>query len=1106
MIRNPFKQGRKISGRKRIISGLTAGLLAASTVISSFPAASVTAADTRVNLGTFKYATPKEMGSANKYAAFAYTYTQANHMEGIFACNNYHPYGDAFGTTNNVVNYVDSKENHIYIGENIGGDDAELNVIEQVHQTNGINDDMLWDMILPDTITINRSANNGQGVQLENENGYRSGVFNSEKDLAKKIYHVSEVTYNIDFIDALTALDDYQEYWAKQDTSDVTEVTLPDKEKVDKNNWVIDIECAEGGNVVTLDAQDIKDSRLNIKAKDGVSDYSLIINVTGLNDGDNFDREIKIDDADSLYGPQAGKVLFNMLGEDGDQYYFTKLNQGVILAPTQEVYIYQTHNGSVMGFYVENHGCEIHQNGFRQLPVKDHNNIEISKVAVGGEKELSGARLTLTAASSDKDVDWNKVIASNDGVMPYGAGTAAPSGITWLSGSVSRIIKNLPDGDYALKETGAAADGTVVLEGKKYQVVPSVLYFSVVEGQLSRLRSTALGLYGIKPDGSYFTAENIQKTGYDGKIIVCDAVAEETSGPVDLVINKFDLTGENEVEGAKLTITGTTDLGQAVSMEWTSKKNETWNISLENGSYTLRETGDVIDTDDGVFEVVDSALSFVVKNGTITDQSTDKGADISMDGFNSKADDGYFTVGLNADKAYTVNVCDARRTDVKLSKQNTGGSEIPDAKLTLTGKDADGKNISFENVRFARPEAVIDGRNNGEQISWISGREPVEVVGLPNGTYTFHEEAAPQGYQITTDIIFEAVNGKVTVTSVNGKAVNGTVVMIDNRNTTVSINKFDLTGKNEVAGAKLTVKGYSDEVKEYEHSWISEKGEGGVIPEIITGLADGTYTLTEEAADASGEIFDEASGRYYKVIKDTLFFTVKDGSIFNMSADKTDVYGDVPDATPADEYFVVGENEIGICDAEIKQGTVKLNKYDISGENEIAGAHLTITGGNADWARIAQLNPNSETVKDNNGKVIGVQWTSQKNSEWEVILRDGKGYVLTETAVDNDGDTEYEVIPSDIAFDIVDGKVANIDNKKVDVSAKVIPTATDEKNDSYVVASNGNNEILICDAKKIKTTKVMINKTDITGEEELDGAILTVTDSDGKTVGKSWTS
>ena len=1125
MIRNPFKQGRKISGRKRLVSGLTAGLLAASSIVGALPASVASAAGDLVDLGTFKYATQKELGSANKYAAFAYTYTQANHMEGIFACNNYHPYGDAFGTTNNVVNYVDSKENHIYIGENIGGDDAELNVIEQVHQTNGINDDMLWDMILPDTITINRTANNGQGVQLEDENGYQSGVFNSEKDLAKKIYHVSEVTYNIDFVDALTALDEYQEYWAKQDTSDVTEVTLPDKENSDRNNWVIDIECAEGGNVVTLDAQDIKDSRLNVKAKDGVSDYSLIINVTGLNDGDHFDREIKIDDADSLYGPQAGKVLFNMLGEDGDQYYFTKLNQGVILAPTQEVYIYQTHNGSVMGFYVENNGCEIHQNGFRQLAVKDHNNIEISKMAVGGQKELPGARLSVTAASGNNNVDWNKVIAANDGVRPVGGTTSAPTGITWLSGTEPRIIKGLPDGTYYLDESGADADGNVTLDGKKYQVVESSLRFTVKEGQLTDVRSTELSMYGVQIDGSYYTAENVQKTGYDGKLFVCNAVAEDiVSGPADLVINKFDLTGENEIAGAKLTITGTTDAGEAVSMDWTSKENETWNISLDDGVYTLSETGDVIVTDDGVFDVIPSSLNFTVKNGKVTDVKTDNGADISKDGFNKNADAGYFTVGTNADKAEVINICDAKRTNVKLSKQSTGGDEIADAMLTLKGVDASGKAISFENVTFADKNSVIDGSISKNVISWTSSRTPVEVVGLPNGSYTFHEVAAPNGYQVTTDITFDVYYGSVTVTSVNGKATGGTVIMTDNRNTTVSINKFDLTGKNEVEGARLTVKGISAGVEDYEYSWVSVKGKA----EVLTGLADGDYTLTEEADDESGEIFDDTTGKYYKVIKDTLTFSVKDGSVWNVSSNNAEIYPSTPSSAPADEYYVAGsDNNISICDAEIKQGDVIINKFDITGQNEVEGAQLTLTGEGIDWARLAEFNPDSQYITDKTGKVTGLQWVSEKGAEWNVTLRDGTGYVLTETAVAKDGETEYEVIPSSISFDIVDGKVANIDNKQTDIAGRANPNATDETTDSYVVANNGVNEIYICDAKKIivKTTDVTISKTDITGEKEIKGAQLQVTSTDvdwteivaanaglekvtqnGKVIGLSWTS
>ena len=61
-------------------------------------------------------------------------------------------------------------------------------------------------------------------------------------------------------------------------------------------------------------------------------------------------------------------------------------------------------------------------------------------------------------------------------------------------------------------------------------------------------------------------------------------------------------------------------------------------------------------------------------------------------------------------------------------------------------------------------------------MTYISGRTPTVIEGLPAGEYTMHEEAAPEGYLVATDI-------KFTVTSSKNVLVDGiktsSVIMFD---------------------------------------------------------------------------------------------------------------------------------------------------------------------------------------------------------------------------------------------------------------------------------------------------------------------------------------
>ena len=134
----------------------------------------------------------------------------------------------------------------------------------------------------------------------------------------------------------------------------------------------------------------------------------------------------------------------------------------------------------------------------------------------------------------------------------------------------------------------------------------------------------------------------------------------------------------------------------------------------------------------------------------------------------------------------------------------TGGDELPGA--TLRVYDADGELVE----------------------EWVSGEEPHELTLLP-GTYTLHEEAAPEGYLVASDVRFEVAEG-VPVTQVE---------MVDEP-TRVEAGKVDAATGEPLAGATMQVVDAEGEVVE---EWVS-----GGEPHLIEALAPGDYVLRETEA------------------------------------------------------------------------------------------------------------------------------------------------------------------------------------------------------------------------------------------------------------------
>lgn len=298
----------------------------------------------------------------------------------------------------------------------------------------------------------------------------------------------------------------------------------------------------------------------------------------------------------------------------------------------------------------------------------------------------------------------------------------------------------------------------------------------------------------------------------------------------DLVISKRAVGGTEELAGAFLKLTSAD--GTVVD-EWISG-DEPHTVSMpEDGAYTLTE----VTAPDG-FQTAES-ITFEIKDGAV---------------------EGGIVIMYDAPEVRKVTV----------SKKDLATSEeLPGASLKVTNEKGD----------------IMD--------EWVSTNTPHVIEGLADGTYTLTETTAPDGYEVAEDITFTITDGKV-----DGNAVVMYDAPEEKKNTpsepekpntpsepekpdkpdkpetpekpdklerpdkpegSFYVSKRDAANSNELLGAKLKI---TDVDGNTVAEWTSTD-----TPHKITGLADGTYTLTEITAPQGYEVAE------------SITFTVTDGKV-----------------------------------------------------------------------------------------------------------------------------------------------------------------------------------------------------------------------------------
>ncbi|MBR0141679.1 MAG: hypothetical protein IJM19_05485, partial [Ruminococcus sp.] len=901
------------------------------------------------------------------------------------------------------------------------------------------------------------------------------------------------------------------------DKEKVQGITISKKDITGENEVkgaVLTIKAKEGTELGKLTAKGAEFTEN--KDGDTVVSYSFVSNgtdvtISGLSEGTYILEETS----------ENGKTF---TAEDGNEYTiidsaleFTVDSDGNITETKSDANVLETaDNTQKDGYYV----VDKTNNAITVCDAVKNGEIIISKNdAVNGE-EISGAELTINKVG---EVGENNAPVYTD----TNGETIATSAVTaWVTPEEVAVTETTVVEGETPEETSVSYVAVTGSDGKPVKTVPTTA-FELDDGVYELVEVTA-------PDG-YKVAEKVYFAVKDGKVIYSGAEKPESEmteelnkvtmldQPSKVVINKADITGNTEVEGAKLTLKykgegdiskviltsggNTLEIGKdytidtaAKTISWTSMENAVEIEYIPNGEYELRETGKNFTSSDGkTYKVIDSAVTFIVENGEI---KSVKGDSVK----NEKTPDSNGYVYYNADDENitdaknTITLCDAENTNkISISKQDAvTGKLIDGAKLTvskvgditengdkITVKDSAETSVvaEYETVYETVTSVVTDSENNtqtvavtdenGEVVTTIADKE----FELTDGLYELTEISAPEGYQVAETIYFVVKDGKVVYSDtvkpeeITAEDMGNKVVMKDQPNSAV-ISKQDVSnGSEELAGAVISIT--APENADLSHIYLKR---GETYLEKDTDYTVDKNKITFTSGDEKTIVYGLASGDY-KLTEDTapLGYT-KDTEIDFTINDKG----------------IVESGDVIVKDEVI---TVNISKKSLTGSDEIENAELTLT--NLDKTSL-------ENVEFTKGKGEKAELVSQKENiivfvsgttESKLSKLPAGNYELKETRKP-DG---YELLEETIKFTVnTDGtiKLTNDANGHGEV---------DDKTNTVIMRDEQTSEITV------NISKQDINGAEVKGAELEVYTVVTSTDESGNTetvtsVVDKWTS
>ncbi len=518
----------------------------------------------------------------------------------------------------------------------------------------------------------------------------------------------------------------------------------------------------------------------------------------------------------------------------------------------------------------------------------DTTKVEVSKTDVTGKKELEGAKLSVTD-SKGKEVDsWTSTSKKHTieglkrGETYTLTETIAPNGYVKSSSIDFKVnedgsVTSVHMVDKIVEISKVDASGSKEVEGATL-TVSDVATGKVVDEWTSGKEAHKVN--NLEVGHKYVLSEKVVADGYvkasDITFEVTDDGINQKQTMVDkrVEVSKTTVTGDKELEGAKLTVSDSE--GNTVD-EWTSTNKTHFVKGLEVGkSYTLTEetapNGYVRATsvnftvlNDGVdqkYTMVDTQVT--VSKTDVTGEKELEGATLSVKDKDGNTVDEWVSGkeahnvnGLTAGEKYTLTETTTPNgyvtaTTIEFTASTTENEKVTmvDKRVEVSKTDVGGKELPGAKMQVVDTEGnVVD--------EWTSTTETHFVSGLKiGGTYTLKEDTAPLGYVKDTEITF----------TVEENSVNDKYTMTDE---TFTVKKVDMCGVN-IDGAELTVVDSEGAVVD---TWTTKANEDHKVNGLTVGqtytiketkvpdgyvkMADKTFKVTDDNADEILSLIDK---------------------------------------------------------------------------------------------------------------------------------------------------------------------------------------------------------------------------------------------------------
>jgi len=603
---------------------------------------------------------------------------------------------------------------------------------------------------------------------------------------------------------------------------------------------------------------------------------------------------------------------------------------------------------------------------------------------------------------------------------------------------------------------------------------------------------------GDLPLGTYYVKETTSPSGYNpdetvymvtlkdeaiGEVDTNTTVTVESAEqPVRIEIGKKDITADEELPGATLTIRD--ENGNEVE-SWVST-TEPHTISLPEGKYTLTEvaapsgyaTAETIEftvtktLDVQHVEMEDKPLEAEISKTDITTGEELPGATLQV----KDSDGNLIEEWVSTDTPHKINLPQGTYT---LTEVTAPDGYTTAETITFTIKDTreiqrvemkDSPNytlISKTDITTGKelPGATLQVKDKSGNLieEWVSTTEPHKIY-LPDGDYTLTEISAPSGYSTAETIEFTVQDEKTVKT-----------VTMQDKPLTVEISKKDVTNGEELPGATLQVK---DEKGNLIEEWVSTD-----TPHTIN-LSTGKYTLTEITAPKG------------YATAETIEFEVKDTTV------------------------------VQHVEMEDKPIEVEISKTDITTGEELPGATLQVKDNNGNLIEEWVSTDTPHKINLPTGKYKLTEITAPKGyATAETIEFTVKDSTVVQHVEMQDKPLEVEISKVDIAGNELPGATLQVRDKNGNLIEEWVSTTESHKirlpQGEYTLteitapkgyATAETITFTVTDTMEVqyvemedKPLEVEISKADITTGEELPGATLQVRDEDGNLI-EEWIS